>query len=596
MDDRDRGLRLFLQRWEEQLATTFTPRRARTLSPLAAVEEALALAESWVRTGGQTKPSADPDEGGHGVQTLPDVAAEAELAVQHDAVLGRRHPARRDVLVQALKRFRSEKAEDVRTSVGQIQALLPKVRSAYLAEAFSVLHEITGTDSRHHAELVRLSQDVVSELRCRGWTDAGLLEAHPRDTVAPATAVEVLRERTAEPERFFECYVGLTLPRDRPPLPADEPTFQVVEQLPEGTRAGRPLKAGPYARVVVEAFDAYGAAARAQRRVLATIGALTVFLPTSRLDVSSEIVGVCLPDGALRGCELAERLPDERRYAKPDEIRRIFASSWRASASPAADPLHDALRLRHRGLVTTDSESRLLLLWSGIERLTSGARGFRGGALAAAKELVSHAVTFGKLRRDVGDFAGVMEHKASTDERVRTALLGVVGGYADARSRTDRIDRRKVLERLLGDEAYLRTMVSPLHGTEPMLAYRAHALWRDFGAGNAGGRGKAIAEYHERSRQRVAWQVGRIYRARNRVAHLGVGPERTRDLVAHAHFYLTQLIAICVHYGENAAVRAQELLTTRMGQYQAYIELLRRNDPACLEPDALLRPTRALEG
>ena len=73
---------------------------------------------------------------------------------------------------------------------------------------------------------------------------------------------------------------------------------------------------------------------------------------------------------------------------------RILASSWHASSRQAADPLHDAIRLRHRALLASDPESRLLLLWSALERLTSGARGFKA-ALSAAKELVSHAVTFG---------------------------------------------------------------------------------------------------------------------------------------------------------------------------------------------------------
>ena len=90
--------------------------------------------------------------------------------------------------------------------------------------------------------------------------------------------------------------------------------------------------------------------------------------------------------------------------------------------------------------------------------------------------------------------------------------------------------------------------------------------------------------------------MGRIYRARNRIAHVGVGPERVRDLVGHAHFYLTQLIAICVHYGEQSDARAQDLLSRRMGQYQAFIQLLQRGDAECATAKALMRPSALVGG
>ncbi|AUX27460.1 uncharacterized protein SOCEGT47_080510 [Sorangium cellulosum] len=526
---------------------------------------------------------------------LPDVAAEAEKTLQRDVLLVSRYSARRDVLVEAARRIKSDKADDIRAALGQINALLPALRRSYIEDGFAELQRLLEYEPGEHERIVGLAECIVSELRARGWTDAGLLEAYEITPADDAVAVvATLATRVCSAKQQFECYVCLTLPAERPPFPDGDLSFRIVDALPNEPRVGRPLKRGTYAKVLIDAFDPVGAAAIAYRRVLSTVGALTVFLPESRIDVASEIVGVRLPGGSLRGCEFQERLAEEPRFVDPDGIRRILASSWAASSKPAADPLHDAIRLRHRAVYKSDPETRLLLLWSGIERMTSGARGFRGGALAAAKELVSHAVTLGKLRRDVGDFAAVMEHSV-TDERARGELLRVVGGYRDLRAATDRVHRGKVLEHLLGDEAKLQQMTGPFYAAHPLLAFRAHSLWMDFGGGIVARRGKAIAEYHERSRQRVAWQVGRVYRARNRIAHVGVGPERLKDLVAHAYFYLTQLIAICVHYNETEPIRAQDLLTTRMGQYQAYVELLRKGDPAFLKPEALMRPASALQ-
>lgn len=595
-----RAAKLFFERWLEQLSTSYPSRRARTLGACAALDELLVLAESWVRSGGQTRPAIDPEDSGHGVLMLPDVADEAAEILRADEILRRRYAQRKVVLQDIATRLKTR--ENVSQNlVEQLRALLLGVRQGYLRDGFAELQAVVTAEPKHHEQVVALADALVSELRARGWSDEGLEEEALRSQLDAANdnlqAIAGLLTNVSRKDGDFECYVSVTLPAKEPPFPKDDPTFSLVSELPNAPRSGRPLKEGPYARVIVKAFDPMGAASLALRRVLSTLGALTVFLAASRIDVSSEVVAVRLVDGSLRAVEVKERLLEEKRFVSQEGITRILASSWRASSMRAADPLHDAIRLRHRALLASDAESRLLLLWSGLERMSAGARGF-DAALSAAKELVSHAVTFGKLRRDIGDLAAVMSHAGDKDEGYRTALLRVVGGYRDAQAppSIDRVDRIKVLEHLLGDEAKLRELLSVFYEHQPLLVHRCRVLWKDFGGGVAEKRGESIAEYHERSRKRIAWQVGRIYRARNRVAHIGVGPDRIRDLVWHAHFYLTQLVAICVHYGESAPRRAQEVLTRRMGQYVAFVELLRAKDPSCLTAAALMRPSTALGG
>lgn len=596
---RARTARLFFDRWFEQLESTNTARRARTLGTAASVDELITLAESWLRSGGMTRPAIDPEEGGHGVVMLPDVAAETEKILRADVYLERVHLARRDALLEAVARLKSEKPDDIRAAA-QLRVLVAPVSRLYAGGAFSCVLDIIERQPSAGDDVVSVCENIISHLRWIGWTDVALREvASDIDQRLGRSehGVAALREALTAVPSEFTCYVVVTLPHPRPPTSVDDPTFSIVEVLPSLQHRGRPIKAGPYARVVVKALDPSGAAVLAHRRVVATMGALSVTLPASRIDVASEVVGVVVGDH-LCGCETQERLVEEKRTAGRDELIRILSSSWRASSTPAADPLHDAIRLRHRALVgASDPESRLLLLWSAIERMTAGARGFKA-ALSAAKELVSHAVTFGKLRRDVGDLAATMEHLAAKDERTRVELLRVVGGYQvdGGVAGAERIDREKVLERLLAGEDELRAMLAPFYESEPLLVQRSRRLWQDFGSGASKGRGKKIADYHERSRHRVGWQVGRIYRARNRIAHVGVGPERVRDLVGHAHFYLTQLIAICVHYGGRREAVAQALLAHRMGQYSAFIQLLHREDEACLTAKALLRPSIAVDG
>jgi hypothetical protein len=146
----------------------------------------------------------------------------------------------------------------------------------------------------------------------------------------------------------------------------------------------------------------------------------------------------------------------------------------------------------------------------------------------------------------------------------------------------------------MGTEEKLRELTVLFYGTSPLLAFRCHELWRALGAGKADSRGGHLADYHERSRERVARQICRIYRARNRIAHVGASPDRVRDLVWHAHFYLTQLTAICVHYGEREDTPAQDILVRRLGQYKGFMKLLKANDASTLTAQCLLRPSMAV--
>jgi hypothetical protein len=591
-EHRQRARLLIFERWREQLETTFVPRRARTLGPLSALDELVALAAGFVRAGGQTRPGVDPDEAGHGIAMLPDVAHEAGDILSADEVLAHAYPKRKQVLAELAERLRSKDNASTEL-IEQLRAILATLRGEYVVSGFGALGELLSVSPRSHEAIIAAVDALVSELRSQGWSDDALREAAA--TAADGSgferdeALSRLEALVTASTKDFECYVSVSLPAKRPPFPDDEPSFQLVDALPEGTREGRPLKGGPYIRARVAAHDAAGAALIAHQRSVSTLGALKVFLPGSQADVSSEVVGV-FSEGTLKALEVQDRLIEEPRFATEQDIVRILRSSWKTHELRAADPLHDAIRLRHRALLASDAESRLLLLWSGIERMTGGARGL-GAALTAARELVSHAMSFGKLRRDVGDLIACVQHHVAKDEAHRKRLLQLTGSEVGG---TVRVDRTKFLEYLMADKPKMQALVGVVYETSPLLAFRCHELWRALGEGNRESTGPRLAEYHERSRERVSRQVARIYRARNRVAHVGASPDRVRDLVWHAHFYLTQLTAICVHYGATETTRAQELLVRRMGQYTAFVKLLKAGDPTALTAENLLKPSRVV--
>ncbi len=587
--DGERAARLFIQRWLEQLRTSFVPRRARTLSVHAALDEVLALAESSIRSGGATRPAIDPEASGHGVHMLADVASEAADLITADEVLRRTYPGRKTVVHELVSRLEA-KENVTQRSVETLRSVAVVLKRDAVVDGFDLLVQLIATAPKEHRAVVQVAENLVSELRHRGWSDEALEVAGRsalRDSGTDSlNAVQNLRAKVIVDPVAFTCFVAVSLPENRPPFPEEDDTLTVVDALPELPRKGRPPKHGPYLRVSAIAFDQHAAAAIAHRRVLSTLGALTVFLPRTSIDVSSELVAVQVGE-QLVTIELQERLLEESRNASTEEQKRILRSTWKASGSNLADPLHDALRLRHRALMARDGESRLLLLWSSLERMTAGARGF-DGALSAAKELISKAVVLGKIRRDVGDLVAALNYSVAKHSDKKKELFQLAGMKSSGRKWTD---RRRIIGLLMGSEDELRQLTGIIYDIDPLLTFRCHELWKSFGSGSETSRGSRIAEYLERSQLRVERQVGRIYRARNRIAHVGAGPERVRDLVWHAHFYLTQLVAICVHYSEDAPEPAQHILLRRAGQYEALIRLLKTGDPKTITAEALLRPS-----
>lgn len=590
----EQALRLFLARWQEQVRTSFIPRRARTLSTHAALDELLALAESTLRSGGETRPSIDPEEGGHGVRMLADVSAEAVKISRADAVLKTQHPARLEAAVTVASRLKDPRSVSV-GDVATLRALVVRLRDCALRDACVFLRTCLDQSSPSYGGTAFAAEAMVSELRALGWSDSALgelgAEAIRRSAASSGDIEDTIRYIESEVARSssdYVCYVAVDASAKLPPFP-NARGLKLCDALPKLATAGRALRRGKYLEVKVAAYDRFSAAEVAHRRVIATLGALSVFLRRGHVSIASDIVAVRV-DGDLHAIEVGDALPPEKRRVREDEQTRIVETAWLAASSGRPDPLHDALRLRHRALLSKDAESRLLLLWSGLERLTSGAAGY-GTVLHAAKDLTAHAIAFGKLRRDIGDLTATLFHATKNDLTVQNRLRDLVGAGSSASER--RLDRQNLLERVLDrDEVRFKELTGVLHEKYPLAAFRLHELRAALGPGD----GKKTAKYFERSRERVGWQVGRIYRARNRLAHVGDGADRVRDLVWHAHFYLTNLIAICVHHSEGRPdVYAQEILSARVGEYLAFLELLRQKDPTALSPAVLVRP-RSLVG
>lgn len=579
--ERARARTLFLQRFAELVhPESDIGRRARTLNVRTAVEEAAALATSFVRAGGRTRNVAEPRAAGHGIAMLPEVAREALDLLTDDVVLKRMHPQLLEPLRGALERLAIEEPNFGSTDVAEIEAYAGQLSRTYCTDALELIRSGITDRPRELLLLESAAQCLVSELRARGWTDHALLEkvvALGEAEDFAAAFANFAAQLTAAPRRFT-CYVAVTVQDVEDQLPA-EADFRVVEAVPDAP-AGIP-KQGPYIMTAIEGVDARVVADLALARVAAVVGAVGIFVRKNVL-VRSRFVAVAAPGGSPIAVDSSSPLPREPRVPRAGQVGRIAQSTLRTSKRQLEDAVFEAMRHLRRAGDAGDAESRFMLLWLGIERLVLGAD--HGTILQAARELVPPALTLGKVRRDVEALARALAGvKFEPNERAQLAEL--VGG---PEGRKPLVDQEKLLGYLLGDEPTSRQLTALFYEKDPRLVQWYFQLRKALARGD----GRQIAEYIDSSRLRVERQVLRLYRARNSVAHAARGPAWLGELTRHASFYLTNLIAMVLHYREQEPGRAPiEILVTRSGQYAAYLELLKLASPRATSRLALLRPT-----
>ena len=311
---------------------------------------------------------------------LPDAVEEAEAILAEDPVLAE-HTPQREALRLSVKSLVSSKRPPA--IVEQTRVLLASVAKEYLEWAFVAAIGWATNEPHKQSEMVGVAGAIVSTLRTLGWSDESLLAIHAQASSAaePLKAIHALVQR---PVRKFTCFVSVSFAHD---VAWFRPTskLKAIAKAPTATPGQRPLKQGTHLEVELEAADEWSAAALAHRRVLATLGAATMFLARESAALASDVVGVRVGDGEdVRTFQVGDVLPQEHRRADHEEVARIVTKSWGLIEASVADPLHDAIRLRHRALLAQDSETRLLLLWTGLERITSGARGY-DAALSAAR-------------------------------------------------------------------------------------------------------------------------------------------------------------------------------------------------------------------
>jgi hypothetical protein len=121
------------------------------------------------------------------------------------------------------------------------------------------------------------------------------------------------------------------------------------------------------------------------------------------------------------------------------------------------------------------------------------------------------------------------------------------------------------LAELLLDDARAGRLFG-LCANNPLLIYRLNRMREQI---KSASELKRSLEVH---RERVGWQLGRIYRARNSLVHRGLLPPRAEHLIQHLHTYLSMTLHYLVReIGDSALLTVTAAFARRRALYDAYL-------------------------
>lgn len=558
-------------RWRELLtANTPVGRRARTMGTCAAIRETLQLATYARHAEEESLPQT------RGEKMFADVAAEAQEITRHDAALDSNRQLKE--AVQAALTPSEGIPKD--HWISHLASLLARVEGEYveLAEA-SLLRPFHGPQPSLVAFEVALEQ-LAAHGRALGWSDEGL--THTWQEIAkqhsdPSEQIKQLCSSLREDTRAHTCAVQVDL----------DTASSELFNLPERKINVRNESERACVEIGVMAHDPWAAARTALLRVSALIGAPNIFQDRPNAVWSTSIR---VSRGAnVVDVDVADRILRDHHNPRRDQIKRIVDVAAR-SHDQGTDTLYDAVRNHQRALTIEDPESAFVLLWSALERLC--ANPVRPEPiLAVTATLISGAIAFSKVRREVANLSDDL-----TAYLKATKATGIKWHEVDAsviRPERNVVLHDDILNALIGTKEQARTFCAPFYEdvrlTQWFFRLRQQLASQSDSADKS--LSKRLPKMIEDSRRRTRWQVLRLYRARNFLAHGASHPQWLMDFARHAHYLLTNALAICLNYASSSGRSAKDILQERCGWLDAYLSLVRLGEPRAISTSGMLKPS-----
>ena len=229
--------------------------------------------------------------------------------------------------------------------------------------------------------------------------------------------------------------------------------------------------------------------------------------------------------------EIVNRTPEKYLDSRPHrDARRLTREALVSVPFANLDQaLDNALEHHSLALASSDPKTSLVNLWTAFECLASGTSSSRS-SLDGLTNLVAPIVTMRRTEK-------ITRYLAACTHRFHRAM-SLTPNDLFCRSSRYFFSARDVFDALT-QEHHNPLILKLLKdvGTHPLLRYRLYSAWKDMHDP------KNIAKNLVRSRQRLAWHLARIYRARNLTIHFGKSSKGVSDLVGNLQYYFSRCIS-----------------------------------------------------
>lgn len=527
-------------------------RRPRMLTPRSALLELIDLARRWPMADTPTtkrRRASDPQ-----AAMIAAVAAETARTLSKDAVLRTVDSSLPKLLEELLGRWSDLPPDRKPGDVAKLESAADLLEHTYADDITKSLEVLARETPSRLFALSTVCVTAVSELRARGWSDAGLRAWFGQ--FDETNALDELPRLLEKRPRELTCFVPVSGWKNAPATFASG-GMTLCERIDKRLVA-KDLPGGPYLTVTLRAHDEADAAERAFARARRVLDAVALVQPELAESWTAPVVGV----------------------QSGSQVEAHHVGRWRGSVEPlpasvdqlaANESLGEACRYRVQAMQLRDPITRLSLLWLGLERLVTAASDF-SGPVAALRHLVPRAMALQKVRAELGALAQAFT-KAELVDEARAPLPE--GGDAAA--------WLAWMQRAPRDE--VQALAAAVGKTDLRLA-----LWLEqVSAQMRGPNAQRLSQFFEATRQRIEWQVLRLNRA-----HEGHGVASwplawVHDLSLHVHHYLTAMLVTVMSAGRRGT--PAEILGRRAAQYDMFVGLLERGDRRAQKAEALLDPT-----
>jgi hypothetical protein len=567
--------RLFVLLWEEMFnEDSLDSWQVRTCNSLTLLEE---MAES--------ADNAETFEAARfAIQVL---IAELKKISRGDIIISRHYPGVNEVIGSLPNgEIKSDTIPFIQTQIRVLQAKLKGYRKHLVMD----LRELLLSEKPSAKEdLITLTAALATELMAENYSlrylsGAGHALTDPSENDFGKRFDNMVSQFSGEPKGFI-CKMGVALPSHVDAASLQGVGVCIFVGVPK--RDLTPLEqkffktASPqdiFADVSVEAMDPYDAERIAEEKFSNVFAVRQLYQVTKTLSKKGSLT---LVTDSGTGVSWGIRSDHSRMgstHRQEPEIALFFKMQSQLDPDDL-NRLNAAAQYHRLACMAATDEARLVNLWIAFESLTRREHSSIIESICSAVAPCMAGLKIQRLIRALGLYVQPLYGTVKPED-----IQAAFPNFANGGSLSD----GDVLDSLLEcDKGPKSTLLYRLAADHPLLTHRIFQLRRGVFAA-----ARDLHRFLEKHRENVDWQLRRIYRSRNNIAHQGRGVPTGRFLLQHLHTYFISTVHCWISdLQAHAGWRIIDAMTYRRMAFEQLVRALERDATCPVSREQLCDPT-----